>query len=217
MTTTHIMSDETGQQILAQLTAISQALDDGALTNQQISTVLNDGTPTGAGFLDGGGLKTFFDGLKTKFAAITHNHSGDALTPASVAATGAVSGSSISDGTGTLAELRESVSPQFGTIKVTSNIVSDLNYILVKNGNIVNLYATFDVTNMPIGTNQIFIIQDGFRPLYNTDITWHDNSNDLPCSGRVYSYGDFNLYSTSRNSSSCTVYITESWILTDSN
>lgn len=110
MTTTHIMSDETGQQILAQLTAISQALDDGALTNQQISTVLSDGTPTGAGFLDGGGLKAFFDGLKTKFAAIAHNHSGDALTPASVTATGKVKAATIEDSGGTLAALRKSVS-----------------------------------------------------------------------------------------------------------
>lgn len=110
MTTTHIMSDETGQLILAQLQAISQALDDGALSNSQIDTVLADQSPTGAGFLDGGGLKRFFDGLQAQFADISHNHSGDALTPASVAATGAVSGSSISDGTGTLAQLRESVS-----------------------------------------------------------------------------------------------------------
>lgn len=116
MTTTHIMSDETGQLILAQLQAISQALDDGALSNSQIDTVLADQSPTGAGFLDGGGLKRFFDGLQAQFADISHNHSGDALTPASVAATGAVSGSSISDGTGTLAQLRESVS--FGIIDV---------------------------------------------------------------------------------------------------
>lgn len=43
-------------------------------------------------------------------AAATHNHSGQALTPASVAATGAVSGSSVSDSVGSLAQLRESVS-----------------------------------------------------------------------------------------------------------
>ena len=43
-------------------------------------------------------------------ANATHDHAGQALTPASVAATGAVSGTSISDGTGTLAALRESVS-----------------------------------------------------------------------------------------------------------
>lgn len=117
MTTTHIMSDETGQQILAQLTAISQALDDGALTNQQISTVLSDGTPTGTGFLDGGGLKTFFDGLKTKFAAITHNHSDDALSPASVTATGKVKAATIEDSVGSLASLRESVSRK-GTVTI---------------------------------------------------------------------------------------------------
>lgn len=116
MTTTHIMSDETGQLILAQLQAISQALDDGALSNSQIDTVLADQSPTGAGFLDGGGLKRFFDGLQAQFAAISHNHSGDALTPASVAATGAVSGSSISDGTGTLAQLRESVTHIGGNV-----------------------------------------------------------------------------------------------------
>lgn len=43
---------------------------------------------------------------------------GQALAPASVAATGAVSGSSISDGTGTLAQLRESVSK---CAKMTNN------------------------------------------------------------------------------------------------
>lgn len=43
-------------------------------------------------------------------AATVHNHSGQAITPASVTATGAIQGSSISDGTGTLAQLRESVS-----------------------------------------------------------------------------------------------------------
>ena len=52
-------------------------------------------------------------------AAASHNHSGDALTPASVAATGAVSGSSISDGTGTLAQLRESVSQLIKIVSVT--------------------------------------------------------------------------------------------------
>ena len=51
----------------------------------------------------------------------SHNHSGHALTPASVAATGAVSGSSISDGTGTLAQLRESVSLRTTTVTVTTN------------------------------------------------------------------------------------------------
>jgi hypothetical protein len=47
-------------------------------------------------------------------APASHNHAGNALTPASVAATGAVSGSSISDGTGTLAQLRESVNQKVG-------------------------------------------------------------------------------------------------------
>lgn len=42
-------------------------------------------------------------------AAATHNHAGQAITPASVAATGAVSGSSVSDSVGSLASLRESV------------------------------------------------------------------------------------------------------------
>lgn len=69
-TTTHILSDETGQLILEQLQAISQALDDGALTNTQIDTVLADQSPTGAGFLDGGGLKRFFDGLQVQFDAL---------------------------------------------------------------------------------------------------------------------------------------------------
>lgn len=69
-TTTHILSDETGQLILEQLQAISQALDDGALTNTQIDTVLADQSPTGAGFLDGGGLKRFFDGLQVQIDAL---------------------------------------------------------------------------------------------------------------------------------------------------
>src|SRR5574344_3103227 len=69
-TTTHILSDETGQLILAQLPAISQALDAGALSGTQIDTVLADQTPTGAGFLDGGGLKRFFDGLQAPFDAL---------------------------------------------------------------------------------------------------------------------------------------------------
>lgn len=71
-----------------------------AITDTPIS-VANGGTgaTTAAGALTALGA-----------AAASHNHSGDALTPASVAATGAVSGSSISDGVGTLAALRESVS-----------------------------------------------------------------------------------------------------------
>src|SRR5574344_134402 len=69
-TTTHILSDETGQLILAQLQAISQALDAGALSGTQIDTVLADQTPTGAGFLDGGGLKRFFDGLQVQIDAL---------------------------------------------------------------------------------------------------------------------------------------------------
>lgn len=43
-------------------------------------------------------------------AAATHNHAGQALTPASITATGAISGSSVSDSVGSLASLRESVS-----------------------------------------------------------------------------------------------------------
>src|SRR5574344_1957491 len=74
-TTTHILSDETGQLILAQLQASSQALDAGALSGTQIDTVLADQTPTGAGFLDGGGLKRFFDGLQAQFAATSLLHS----------------------------------------------------------------------------------------------------------------------------------------------
>lgn len=44
------------------------------------------------------------------FQTSVHDHSGQAITPASVTATGAIQGNSISDGTGTLAQLRESVS-----------------------------------------------------------------------------------------------------------
>lgn len=47
-------------------------------------------------------------------AAATHNHAGQALTPASITATGAISGSSVSDSVGSLASLRESVS--FGEV-----------------------------------------------------------------------------------------------------
>lgn len=49
-------------------------------------------------------------GATSKSGAVTNIVDGSALAPASVAATGAVSGSSISDGTGTLAGLRDSVS-----------------------------------------------------------------------------------------------------------
>jgi hypothetical protein len=122
-TITHVLSDETGQEILEQLTAIREALDAGALSNAQISTVLSDGTPTGSGFLDGGGLKAFFDGLKAKFTK-ENLVDGNAIAPSSVNATGAIQGTSISDGTGTLAQLRESVSPTPITLSAAQ---SDVN------------------------------------------------------------------------------------------
>lgn len=53
---------------------------------------------------------------------------GQALAPASVTATGAISGSSISDGTGTLAQLRESVST------VESSVVYNLNFTATNAG-----------------------------------------------------------------------------------
>lgn len=57
-------------------------------------------------------------------AAATHDHSGHALTPASVTATGAIQGSSISDGTGTLAQLRDSVSQTFRFTKLNSSRIT---------------------------------------------------------------------------------------------
>ena len=54
-------------------------------------------------------------------AAATHNHAGQALTPASIDATGAISGSSVSDSVGSLALLRESVNQKASTSTVTSS------------------------------------------------------------------------------------------------
>lgn len=53
-------------------------------------------------------------------APTSHNHSGQALTPASVAATGAVSGSSVSDSVGSLASLRGSVSLSIKRVRDSS-------------------------------------------------------------------------------------------------
>lgn len=81
-------------------------------------------------------------------ADAVHNHSGQALTPASVAATGAVSGSSISDGTGTLAQLRESV----------SHFVYDGNYLAMHyEKNSSHYQVTFTPTSIEYKVNNVVV------------------------------------------------------------
>lgn len=81
-------------------------------TQSNISDLPIDVANGGTGATTASGARTNLEITPSNIGAAptSHNHSGDALTPASVAATGAVSGSSVSDSVGSLASLRESVS-----------------------------------------------------------------------------------------------------------
>lgn len=87
---------------------------------------------------------------------------GQALAPASVAATGAVSGSSISDGTGTLAQLRESVSQD-----ITYSNVSTGSVTYVKRANIVTVTVNISALNSAPSANtsyRVGTLPAGARP-----------------------------------------------------
>lgn len=83
------------------------------------------------------GLDANDNPLISKASAVSTLLSGQAITPASVTATGAIQGSSISDGTGTLAQLRESVYSEVQSIATRG---SDLAYFSPKAGYIA-IYA----------------------------------------------------------------------------
>ena len=83
------------------------------ITTADIDAVVDDETPTGSHILSLTGLSYLWAKIKD-WATSTFTTgtivNGKAITPSSVTATGAVSGSSVSDSVGSLADLRDSVS-----------------------------------------------------------------------------------------------------------
>lgn len=92
------------------------------ITTAEIDAVIDDEAPTGGHILHLTALSYLWAKLKD-WATSTFTTgtivNGKAITPSSVAATGAVSGSSVSDSVGSLADLRDSVSRKSGTITFT--------------------------------------------------------------------------------------------------
>lgn len=84
---------------------------------------------------------TLIGDAQTKADAVSALIDGQALEPASVQATGAISGSSVSDSVGTLAALRESVS-QFDEKFTFAIDVKNVEFYALKNSNYTALVLT---------------------------------------------------------------------------
>lgn len=84
-------------------------------------------------------------GATTAAAAASAITNGQALTPASVTATGTIKGATISDSVGTLAQLRESVSKK---VRITGDLLTDGRLQLYKSGDatLVQIYWTVSST-----------------------------------------------------------------------
>lgn len=97
--------------------------------------------------------------------------------------------------------------------EINPNIAS-LSYKLKKQGNVVSLYGSCQYSSVNAGTKEMFKLPTDFASNDSIEITWYDNTNDLPCAGRISADRVVRLYSTSRNiQSESTWYFSASWII----
>lgn len=142
------------------------------------------GNTTGALPVANGGT-----GASTAAGAKENIVDGQALVPASVAATGAISGSSVSDSVGTMAQLRESISP------FEKTTFSNGGYVARKNGwGFLNL----DWNSFSISTSgqSILTLPDGYRPASYVNLVCsyggQMQSAMVQTNGNVYLWGPVN-------------------------
>lgn len=95
------------------------------------------------------------------------------------------------------------------------SIVTSSDYKLYEKDGVCYLYGYVVINNIGTGSKTIGTIPSEVRPPVNLQLTVYDNNIDLPCSGRVQKNGSLLIYSTSRNTTSGSVYwyFNTSWLL----
>lgn len=95
---------------------------------------------------------------------------------------------------------------KYGTLLDVNSNISNLNYTLRKFGNVVELSGRCTFATESAGTKTMFKLPSGFyRNGQHIEISWYDNTLDMPCCGRINENSVY-LYSTTRNTQTLTTW-----------